>query len=220
MVMTTEQERHQQRWQSRARRVPSLLVLVIAAASLRLANHAACFPVAQGRRAAAYGLTLGWTAVQSPLPADALSRGEKLPDDLKTITLATGLRYTDVRVGEGPIVKAGTRVTIDYVMAAARGRFGFSTIDRTKDHETPFTFVVGDPQVIAGLSDGIYGMQAGGIRRLVIPASLTYMDESKLPSPSDFSNYQVFKNYYLNPNMNPVPELILDVKLFKFSGGE
>merc|ERR1712032_80125 len=82
------------------------------------------------------------------------------------------------------------KVTIDYVMAAAAGRFGFSVIDRTKDHEEPFTFKLNDPSVIAGLQEGVSTMRAGGVRRLIIPSSLSYTDQSKAPSPSIFINYQ------------------------------
>mmetsp|Transcript_28701 Transcript_28701/g.66597 ORF Transcript_28701/g.66597 Transcript_28701/m.66597 type:complete len:225 (-) Transcript_28701:73-747(-) len=164
-------------------------------------------------------VSLGGALALGPLPspASAVSRGQQLPDNLPEFSLASGLKYSEVKVGDGPAAASGTRVTVDYVMASARGRFGFSIIDRTKDHESTFSFVVGDPQVIAGLSEGVLGMKAGGIRRLVVPASLTYLaDESKFPSPAGFTNYQVFKNYYLNPNMNPVPDLIIDVKMFQF----
>ena len=44
---------------------------------------------------------------------------------------ASGLEYTDVKAGEGPSPKAGTKVTIEYVMMTTGARYG-NKIDSTK----------------------------------------------------------------------------------------
>lgn len=40
----------------------------------------------------------------------------------------------------------------------------------------PFIFTVGDGTAIAGVDEGVQGMASGGVRRLLIPPSLAYVD--------------------------------------------
>jgi FKBP-type peptidyl-prolyl cis-trans isomerase 2 len=40
----------------------------------------------------------------------------------------------------------------------------------------PFIFTVGDGTAIAGVDEGVRGMASGGVRRLLIPPSLAYVD--------------------------------------------
>ena len=42
----------------------------------------------------------------------------------------------------------------------------------------PFSFTLGAGQVIEGWDLGVAGMQAGGLRELIIPASLGYGNQS------------------------------------------
>ena len=49
----------------------------------------------------------------------------------------------------------------------------------------PFIFTVGDGTAIAGVDEGVQGMTSGGVRRLLIPPSLAYVDglEDGKPGP-------------------------------------
>jgi hypothetical protein len=49
----------------------------------------------------------------------------------------------------------------------------------------PFIFTVGDGTAIAGVDEGVQGMSTGGVRRLLIPPSLAYVDglEDGKPGP-------------------------------------
>ena len=61
----------------------------------------------------------------------------------------------------------------------------------TGDDKEYLRFVIGGDDVIAGFSEGVAGMRAGGIRRIVVgPGPLFYplaKPRSKAPRPSTFS---------------------------------
>ena len=50
----------------------------------------------------------------------------------------------------------------------------------------PFTFVLGEGQVIPGWDKGVVGMKVGGRRELIIPPSLGYKNHS--PGPGIAAN--------------------------------
>ncbi|CAJ1350891.1 unnamed protein product [Effrenium voratum] len=137
-------------------------------------------------------------------------------DNLQMNQLPSGLQFADVRLGTGESPKNGTKVTIDYVMMTTGARYG-TKIDSTKDRDAPYTFLVGDESIIRGLTEAVLTMREGGIRRIVVPQSLGYTDESKQPVPPNFAEFQRFRNIYLNPNRVYQPDLVMDVKLFTFS---
>lgn len=88
------------------------------------------------------------------------------------------LQKTDEVVGTGDEAVAGKQVTVNYVGTLTNG----TKFDSSYDRNQPFTFTLGGGQVIKGWDEGVVGMKVGGKRKLVIPASLGYGDQS--PSPS------------------------------------
>jgi FKBP-type peptidyl-prolyl cis-trans isomerase len=46
--------------------------------------------------------------------------------------------------------------------------------DSSLDRNTPFDFLLGAKQVIAGWDEGVEGMKVGGKRELIIPPDLAY----------------------------------------------
>lgn len=81
----------------------------------------------------------------------------------------SGLRITDLVIGNGTEAVAGKTVVVNY-----RG-----TLDNGKEFDSsygrgPFSFPLGAGRVIKGWDEGVAGMQVGGKRRLVIPPDLGY----------------------------------------------
>jgi len=83
---------------------------------------------------------------------------------------AQSLGIKDVKIGKGKEALKGTQVTVHYVGKLENG----TKFDSSRDRGTPFTFILGEGQVIQGWDKGVLKMREGGIRKLVIPPSLGY----------------------------------------------
>ena len=107
---------------------------------------------------------------QAPVPREAY---KKLP---------SGVIYADLRPGTGEEVKAGSRVNLQWVLRKSNGYFVDSS---AVSGSVPFIFAVGDGTAIEGLDEGVRGMKSGGVRRLLIPPSLAYVQglEDGKPGP-------------------------------------
>ncbi|HEX5713267.1 MAG TPA: FKBP-type peptidyl-prolyl cis-trans isomerase [Solirubrobacterales bacterium] len=73
--------------------------------------------------------------------------------------------------GDGEEVILGSKVTVQYVGA------GYETgeeFDASWDRGEPFTFSIGDREVIEGWDQGLRGMKVGGRRELIVPPELAY----------------------------------------------
>jgi FKBP-type peptidyl-prolyl cis-trans isomerase len=87
--------------------------------------------------------------------------------------------FVDVKVGAGPAAVAGDTLDVHYV-----GRLGGTRLsdwlrlgkefDNSRVRNVPFTFPVGQGQVIRGWDLGMLGMRAGGVRKIVIPPAYAY----------------------------------------------
>ena len=83
---------------------------------------------------------------------------------------------TDIRVGTGPAATSGSTIVVHYTGWLYDPT---KTDDKGLQFETsvggtPFEFVLGQGQVIAGWDRGLEGLRVGGLRRLIIPPSLGY----------------------------------------------
>ena len=91
----------------------------------------------------------------------------------------SALEVTDLVVGQGAEATASSQVTVHYtgwVYDHARPEKKGAEFDSSRKSGQPFSFMLGQKQVIAGWDQGVTGMQAGGQRRLVIPSALAYGD--------------------------------------------
>lgn len=91
----------------------------------------------------------------------------------------TALEVTELVVGQGAVATPGSKVTVHYtgwIYDHARPDGKGTEFDSSRKSGRPFSFVLGQQQVIAGWDQGVAGMQSGGQRRLEIPAALAYGD--------------------------------------------
>jgi len=83
--------------------------------------------------------------------------------------LPGGLQYRDVKIGEGANAKKGSSVKMRYI-----GKLTDGTIFDQNTKGKPFSFRIGEGEVIKGWDTGIPGMKVGGERELIIPPALAY----------------------------------------------
>jgi peptidylprolyl isomerase len=100
--------------------------------------------------------------------AQAGAKGKKA--SAKTVTTASGLKYTDIKIGSGAAPVKGKQVKVHYTGTLENGKKFDSSVDRNE----PFSFVIGVGQVIPGWDEGVMGMKVGGKRKLIIPSKLGY----------------------------------------------
>jgi FKBP-type peptidyl-prolyl cis-trans isomerase FkpA len=89
----------------------------------------------------------------------------------KIVTTKSGLKYEDVKVGDGAEAKAGDTVEVHYTGWLAKDGKKF---DSSLDRKEAFGFKLGTGMVIKGWDEGVAGMKVGGKRKLLIPADLGY----------------------------------------------
>ena len=151
---------------------------------------------------------------------------------------SSGLKWADARIGKSDQqpLNIGQTCSIDYSIASTAGRF--PQIYSTKDTGAPYRWSLGDGSTIQGLemsilgTDDIPAMLPGGIRRVIVPASLGYdqlrtaksnkvcvsgVEGSIGPIPpreQDYEAYQRWYSFYCNPRIPYQPDLVLDIKLY------
>jgi FKBP-type peptidyl-prolyl cis-trans isomerase len=87
-----------------------------------------------------------------------------------TTTTASGLKYEDIKQGDGAVATAGKTVSVHYTGWLTDGK----KFDSSKDRGQPFEFPLGGGRVIKGWDEGVEGMKVGGTRKLTIPPELGY----------------------------------------------
>ena len=95
------------------------------------------------------------------------------------ITTASGLKYIDEKVGDGPSPKRGQTVTVNYRgITQSTGK----EFDSSYKNGQPADFRIGVGVVIKGWDEGLMTMKVGGKRKLIVPGDLAY---GKLGRPPD-----------------------------------
>lgn len=90
------------------------------------------------------------------------------------------LQIVDTVVGTGTVAQDGDTVSVLYTGTLDNG----TVFDASSLHgNQPFSFTLGEQQVIAGWDQGLVGMKVGGTRQLTIPPSLGYGAQGSGPIP-------------------------------------
>lgn len=138
---------------SRSRSGATLIGLALAGI---LAGTACAAPAAQS----------GAPAAKSAAPAATSSPAAAG----KTSAPVTELQIEDIVEGTGPSPQPGQTAVVHYTGWLTDG----TKFDSSKDRGQPFSFPVGQGQVIQGWDQGVATMKVGGKRKLTIPPDLAY----------------------------------------------
>ena len=89
-------------------------------------------------------------------------------------TTPSGLKIIDTKVGTGPSPKPGQTCVMNYTGWLYENGNKGKKFDSSLDRNQPFSFPIGQHQVIAGWDEGVATMKVGGKRTLIIPPELGY----------------------------------------------
>jgi FKBP-type peptidyl-prolyl cis-trans isomerase len=103
-------------------------------------------------------------------------------DKYKTDTKAL---FGDVQAGTGAEVTATSKVAVYYKGWLTNGTLFDQSRTGSDGNLQPFTFTMGQHQVIPGWEEGIAGMKVGGTRLLIVPPSVGYGAAGQGPIPGD-----------------------------------
>jgi peptidylprolyl isomerase len=82
---------------------------------------------------------------------------------------------TDVKQGDGQVLKKGDWFTVDYV------GYNYSTGKLREDYwggSSPFSFTYGVGETVKGWEEGLKGFRVGGVREVIVPADQAYGDDA------------------------------------------
>jgi hypothetical protein len=122
--------------------------------------------------------------------------GTKIPD----------LTCIDIKTGSGQAVSSTDLITVNYAGALASSGIVFDN-----SFDTGQAFTTGLSSVIPGWSIGLIGMKEGGIRRLLIPATLGYGTSGACKTYK--ADKKTCQTYAVPPNT----DLVFDVQLLSIS---
>jgi FKBP-type peptidyl-prolyl cis-trans isomerase len=113
-------------------------------------------------------------AAVGPLLLPAFAAQERGPSDAaatgREVVNPSGLRYLDLRPGQGEEAQLGKIVEVHYVGWLDDG----TKFDSSRNDDRPFTFRLGAGDAIKGWDEGLVGMRVGGKRKLTIPPDLGF----------------------------------------------
>lgn len=115
---------------------------------------------------------------KSPAQIDPNSLDQPPAVSGEPVETGSGLRYTDIKRGNGDSPEPTETVVVHYTLWLEDG----TKIASSRDEASPFVFTIGQGKVIRGWDEGVATMQVCGQRRLIIPPELAYGPEGRPPA--------------------------------------
>ncbi|OUS43950.1 FKBP-type peptidyl-prolyl cis-trans isomerase [Ostreococcus tauri] len=141
--------------------------------------------------------------------------------DARFVSTESGLRFLDLKVGEGAEARLGKRVVCDWVGYTAG--YQAKKIESTRETDEPFVFTLGAGEAIPAFEEAVQGMRVGGVRRIEIPGELEEKlgysrDKSQRysvgPKPSSFGGQRALDFVLDNQTLRDFNRtLLFDVRL-------
>jgi len=120
--------------------------------------------------AAALVAVLGSLAVPASAGQDRGPGNTNGTNSARETVTPSGVKYVDLRIGQGEEAASGKIVEVHYVGWLEDG----TKFDSSRDHNRPLTFRLGAGDALKGWDEGLAGMKVGGKRRLTIPPELGF----------------------------------------------
>uniref|UniRef100_A0A7S2XGF2 peptidylprolyl isomerase n=1 Tax=Lotharella oceanica TaxID=641309 RepID=A0A7S2XGF2_9EUKA len=125
-------------------------------------------------------------------------------DNLPLQTTRTGLKYRDIKVGEGDTPPKAFDVVVHYTLKIETPTGLKPFFSSLEGNGRPLDIRVGTGMVIPGLDEGLATMRKGGVRRLYIPGNLSFPNGVKAKPGS--------------PSVPPNSAIVADVQLIYIPG--
>lgn len=139
--------------------------------------------------------------VDDKLIQDYLSKNK-----IKATKTESGLYYTISTPGSGEQAHAGQTVTVNYTGKTLDGKTFDSNVDPTFNHVQPFSFGLGQHQVIPGWDEGVALLKKGSKATLFIPSTLAYGPNGQGPiKPNSILMFDVEVTDIKAPTPPPAP---------------
>ena len=106
---------------------------------------------------------------ETPKDSPKDSKKKKKGKDKKMQNMKGGIKFRDMKIGGGDVIKPGDKVRVFYV-----GQLDDKKVFDKCISGQGFEFNLGKGDVIKGWDMGVKGMRVGGKRKLVIPPKLGY----------------------------------------------
>eukprot|EP00624_Nannochloropsis_granulata_P003032 evm.model.NODE_25317_length_13434_cov_20.072577.3 len=165
------------------------------------------------------GISSSFSSSPSPFqsPSAFAATNSVQDSDLPPVAFKTksGLRYYDVRKGDGVSPKWGQVAIIQYEGYIRASPFSKLVLfDDTYARKTPYLVKHGNGRVIRGLDEGLHTMRLGGLRRIVVPLELGYTKTGLGPLPPNAFRRKILVRELEKAETNdPMGEIVYDVEL-------